>query len=195
MATSFPPHQHHATRRVSPSEAVTLLSTYLHQAITDPSLHPNALLTEDGPITPSTGSTTGLILHNLERLEAGLRGERLATEQASLTRGDINGQSNMNGIIDHPDSKGVEGRIDEEGERVMGMDWQDRGEFEREQDIVQGEIGLRDNAVMDGGHLVDGEEASVRGKVKIGDGAEKEMRRRAKKERKKQLKRDMEGQK
>ena len=48
---------------------------------------------------------------------------------------------------------------------------------------------------MDGGHLVDGEEASVRGKVKIGDGAEKEMRRRAKKERKKQLKRDMEGQK
>ncbi|KAL9633191.1 MAG: hypothetical protein Q9164_004843, partial [Protoblastenia rupestris] len=68
--TAFPPTVQHTSTRILPSSAQTLLSTFLHNTTTDASLHPNALLTENGPITPSS---TGLVLHNLTRLEAGLK--------------------------------------------------------------------------------------------------------------------------
>ena len=116
MADSFPPHNHHATKRISSSEALTLLSDYLHQAITDPSLHPNALLTENGPIAPSTGSATGLILHNLERLEAGLRGEHLAAEELSFIQTAVDGETKLTGLAHDPTFGAVRDRIDEEGE-------------------------------------------------------------------------------
>ena len=64
----------------------------------------------------------------------------------------------------------------------MEMDWQDRGEFEREQDIVQGEVGPRSNVFMDGGPLVEGETAVIRDQAK-----QQEARKKARKERRKQL--------
>ena len=88
MATynCFPPHRHHTSQRIVPSKALSLLSDYLAAASTDASLHPNALLTEAGPITPASGThEMGLVLHNLKRVEAGLKGERLA---ADLTMGE-----------------------------------------------------------------------------------------------------------
>ena len=183
MATAFPPHRHHTTSRISRSEALSLLSAFLHQTATDPSLHPNALLTEDGPITPSVGASTGLVLHNLERLEAGLRGEHLGAD-LSLANGD--GTKDLNGVPE-VNGTGENGALrDAENDKVMEMDWQDLGEFEREQEVVQGEIGPRNSAV------VDGAKASELKKVKSGGCDDKEARKKAKKERRKQQLREAE---
>ena len=156
MTTAYPPHRLHSSNQTPPSEALTLLSAYLHAATTDPSLHPNALLTENGPITPSSGSATGLVLHNLKRVEAGLRGEHLA---ADLTFEKLGGK----GLPDLMPNVGVletgqeaasgakkgQPNLDMEGE------WQDKEEFEREQEVVQGELGNRENGV-DGGFEEEG---------------------------------------
>jgi len=92
----------------------------------------------------------GLILHNLKRVEAGLRGEQLG---ADLTFKKFGGQGlpelmpTENGFQELT-NEGV-GEVPSSSEDV-GEGWQDKMEFEREQEVVQGEIGKRDNAA-DGG--------------------------------------------
>lgn len=92
----------------------------------------------------------GLVLHNLKRVEAGLKGEQLG---ADLTFERHGGQGlpglmlTENGFHDMT-SKGVGGApASLEGVREG---WQDKIVFEREQEVVQGEIGKRDH-VADGG--------------------------------------------
>ena len=76
ISNAYPPHVHHSTECITPAGALSLLSAYLTAATKDASLHPSALLTENGPTTPSSGTqNTGLVFHNLKRVEAGLRGE------------------------------------------------------------------------------------------------------------------------
>ena len=184
MTTSFPPHQNHSTTRISPSQALSLLSKYLEAATTDASLHPNALLTEHGPIIPSSGSNVGLVLHNLKRVEAGLRGEHLAADLTFKTLGEegilevaVTGSENAQSTSDGV-SKG--------NGQEMEYEWQDRREFEQEQQIVLGEIGPRDNGVE--GRVREGEKVpEVKATNTIEDVT---ARKRAKKERHKKAKTD-----
>ena len=144
---AHPPHRHHSTERITPSHALSLLSSYLAAASTDPSLHPNALLTEGGPTTPASGAQNiGLVLHNLKRVEAGLSGQQLG---ADLTLEKYGGE----GL---PDLMFTENCFQDLLPEVSGQPlgdgngagegWQDKMEFERQQEVVQGEMGERDNA-------------------------------------------------
>ena len=181
MATtyaSFPPHRLHGSRRVSQSEALELISKYLEDATTDASLQPNALLTEAGPVSASQGATLGLILHNLQRVEAGLRGEHLAVEEDNA-EGDDDAQENL---IDNGVPNG-----DDERDAGAG-EWQDKDEFEREQDVEQGELGERQAPVVEG----PAGEADVPEIKTSMSQKEKNARKDAKKAKRKQEKRDKE---
>lgn len=135
MATANPPLRKHTTRRIPRSAALNLISSYLLASKTNPSLHPDALLTESGPLA---SYTDGLTLHNLRRIEAGLRGDNLG---ADLTFSKFGGQGlpNLQARAPGPISgtgrrggaNGEKGTAGEEG-------WQDREEFEREQEVVVG---------------------------------------------------------
>ena len=153
------------------------------------SLHPNAPLTENGPVTPSAGSDTGLVLHNLNRLEAGLRGQHI---EADL---DVDGQDMLqkdvpmvNGIDHHPNGTNTDLANGDVEEDESG--WQSIGEFEREQEEVEGDLGERGDDVLD--RDVEGGEIQVRTIVR-GD-LDKEARKKAKKERHKALRRELEDQ-
>ena len=82
-------------------------------------------------------------------MEAGLKGEHLGVD---LTFEKYGGE----GLPDMKVEDAVAGanEISTGGQDAPGKDlegmWQDKEEFEREQDIVEGEVGKRDNAV-DGG--------------------------------------------
>ncbi|KAK4697959.1 hypothetical protein P7C71_g195, partial [Lecanoromycetidae sp. Uapishka_2] len=173
MTTAYPPHRLHASKPISVTEALNLVSAYLSATATDPSLHPNALHTDNGPIVPSAGSNTGLVLHNLRRVEAGLRGEQLGPDPITQGFGEEDVGMTEVGM---PREERVAGQPDLE----MEGEWQDKEQYEREQDVVQGEIGERNNA--------EGQSRREGGKVpKIRAPREKisaEDRKKAKKERK-----------
>ena len=135
-----PPSRHQVTRQVSPSKALSVISNYLLAAGTDASRHPNALFTKAGMTTPSSGTHQfGLVLHNLKRVEASLRGERLIADLIL----DSNGEVESHGL-----QLGAQGLLHDSRNSFAGNTegWQEKAEFEREQDIHQGEIGGRDNA-------------------------------------------------
>ena len=147
---------------MSQSHALSLLSAYLAAATKETYLHPNALLTESGPITPSLGAhTMGVVLHNLKRVEAGLRGQQLG---ADLTFREYGGEGlpdmfvTSKGLprlpsdgLDGAPNASVGGRASGGDVEGNGVEWQDKTEFDREQEVTQGEIGERDNAVGDVG--------------------------------------------
>lgn len=90
-------------------------------------LHPNAVLTEAGPVAPG-GGAAGLVLRNLERVRAGLKGEMWAPGlgevglgEGSREPGDLGGEMEME----------MEGADRKEG---WEEGWQDKEEFEREQE-------------------------------------------------------------
>lgn len=176
MATyiCYPPHRHHASQRVVPSKALSLLSAYLTAASTDDSMHPNVLLTEAGPITPVSGThQLGLVLHNLKRVEAGLKGERLATDMAIGEDKMGQGLITDGGLQELFDRKTDAAAVDTNG-------WQDKAEFEREQGIEQGEIGKRSNAASNGANGFTVPKVGVEGPKSDLD---KDARKRRKKER------------
>lgn len=126
----------------------------------------------------------------------GLSGERLGGEDTKFGE---KAQDNVNGIArseqkasegDGVTTNGEAGTIEKEdggtttaGEKSnVDLNWQELSDFEREQDIVQGEIGPRDNA--------QGKEAKHVPKIKTGGVKDKEARKAAKKERRKAEKRD-----
>ncbi|KAM0795487.1 hypothetical protein BDR22DRAFT_976943 [Usnea florida] len=186
MTTAYPPTTHHSNTHLTTSEALSLLTTYLTATTTDPSLHPSAHLTEHGPVAPSSGPNTGLVLHNLRRVEAGLRGENLGDDLSFRRDGEEDERGGEGGaemrVLPNGGAEEVgEYSFEGQGDMEPGVDggWQDKAEFERQQDVLQGDVGKRDNAV-DGGF----EEGAVIPQVKStwlpGD---KEARKKAKKER------------
>ena len=191
MTTAYPPHRFHSSTQVSPSRALFLLSTYLEATATDPSLHPNALLTENGPITPSSGSSTGLVLHTLKRVEAGLRGEHLAADLTFEKLGEDGVPDLTTGNAENPGAT-VGGSQMEHHNGVVEGEWQDKEEFEREQELVEGDIGDRDNAV-EGGFEEEGGKVPMVKTTSTKSMKEREERKKAKKERKKQLKASVEA--
>ncbi|KAL9033676.1 MAG: hypothetical protein Q9214_007399 [Letrouitia sp. 1 TL-2023] len=180
--TAYPPIHLHASKRLSPSEARELLSEFLNTATTDPSLHPNCLLTEAGPVAQSAGPNTGLVLLNLKRVLAGLEGEHLAADLTSNK--DIDGEG-MSGLMSYQDVDAGE-EASRRTTNIANLDgsqeWQDKGEYEREQSVTQGEIGIRhDNIGAEMDSAVGRTGYEPRKAPKVANPQEKEERRLKKK--------------
>lgn len=188
---AHPPIHHHSSQCISPPQAQQLLASFLETTATDPSLHPNALLTEDGPVNRS--SSMGLVLHNLERVEAGLRGVHLAADLSFKGFGGEGLPDLMNDVLMNSEVEGERSKA--EPENNLMPDWQDKEEYEREQAIEQGEVGARSNALgnpdLDKGHSNEHGQIPA---VKRADGASKEERKRAKKAKHEQIKKERERQ-
>ncbi|RKF80434.1 hypothetical protein GcM1_193030 [Golovinomyces cichoracearum] len=74
---AFPPHRTKVSVNVSQETALAHLTLYLNSSETQPHLLPNAHL--DPTIGPTIGSSNySITIHNLRRVQAGLRGELLA---------------------------------------------------------------------------------------------------------------------
>jgi hypothetical protein len=168
MATqSFHPCESHPSVPITPEVALQHLQAYLEATTTTAYLHPNAKLTVSGPQADlSSGSLT---IHNLKRVEAGLKGEFLAPS-LELEGSQIKekGYGKKTTFEDAAEVVAEAMDVDDEGE------WQDKEEFEREQEDIQGDIGPR-NPVVEG----------VPVEVQVPEGAkiDKEARKREKKER------------
>lgn len=122
----------------------------------------------------------GLVLHNLKRVEAGLKGERLA---ADLTVGE-DGEGEFL-TTELPAQGPSEGKND--GAATDNNGWQDKAEFEREQGIEQGEVGERNKAVGGRADGISVPKVGVEGaKVDL----DKEARKRKKKERRLQVRKE-----
>jgi len=89
----------------------------------------------DGPKAQSE-SASNLVIHNLKRVEAGLRGEWLAPSLELEAEG-------MAGFESFP----VTGNGNEGVEDDAGEGWQDIEEYQREQSIEIGEIGPRETGI------------------------------------------------
>ncbi|SZF04525.1 unnamed protein product [Blumeria hordei] len=75
--SAFPPQRTITSIPVSSTTALTCLSAYLTCSETQPHLLPNTRLDPSGG--PTVGSSKhSVTIHNLKRMEAGLRGEWLA---------------------------------------------------------------------------------------------------------------------
>lgn len=185
MATVFPPHRLHSSQVVSSSHARTIIFAYLEAATADPSLHPDAVLTENGPIAPASGAATGLVLHNLKRIEAGLRGEYLAPDlevEGFEADGLPNTELQKMGITSL--SGPAQDRREVQETENLDMEWQDKDEYEREQEIIRGDVGNIKSTM-------DEEPEIMRRPTKVVKSiSEKEARKRAKKERNQREKSD-----
>jgi len=125
--SAFPPHRSTEPLSVSQSVALTYLASYLTAAKTSPHLLPNARLEPSGPTSGSSNSS--VTIHNLQRVEAGLRGEWLAptlelNEGVKVTTG-----------MDDGTNTGIAGTETE------GEGWMDLDQYQREQSIEGGEVG------------------------------------------------------
>jgi hypothetical protein len=129
--SAFPPHRAIPSVPISQDIALKFLSSYLEATKTSPHLLPNARLESSGPTAGSSASS--VTIHNLKRVEAGLRGEWLAPT-LDLEEGKVTVAEGM----DDGTNKGQD--VNEEAE---GEGWMDLDEYQREQSIEGGEIGER----------------------------------------------------
>ncbi|KAH7409090.1 hypothetical protein BKA64DRAFT_639403 [Cadophora sp. MPI-SDFR-AT-0126] len=124
--SAFPPQRSVASIPVSQDIALKYLSAYLEAAKTSPHLLPNARLEPSGPTAgPSSSNIT---IHNLQRVEAGLRGEWLAPT-LDLEEGNV------------PIAAGMDDGTNKEQENAEGEGWMDLDQYQREQSIEGGDIG------------------------------------------------------
>lgn len=195
--SAFPPHRTIPSIPIPQEIALKFLSSYLEATKTSPHLLPNARLEASGPTAGSSASS--VTIHNLQRVEAGLRGEWLAPT-FDLEEGNVTVAEGM----DDGTNKGQD-NIEEEGEG-----WMDLDEYQREQSIEGGDLGDRLQDVAEEGdsdfeglQVVEGseEEEGVTGHqakkvktkhdipaAKVAKPKDKEARKREKKERHKQEK-------
>jgi hypothetical protein len=173
------------------ADASKMLDKYLTNSERHPHLHPDALITPTGVTFSSHGGPTGgVVMHNLRRVAAGLRGEYLepeATPEPEENEQD-SGATNRKG-------KGKKGRRSADTVDGAQNEWQDMSEFEREEaEIEVGEIGERVIVVQEGGdapvvEVTGGAEQGRKKRKKGGDGegvVDKEARKKAKKSRHKE---------
>ncbi|KAF2266345.1 hypothetical protein CC78DRAFT_155189 [Lojkania enalia] len=167
---TLPPYRHISSKPVSLSAASTILSTYIANSESHPHLHPDALLTPTGVTFGSHGGPMGgVVMHNLRRVAAGLRGEHLAPEATPEPEDDEQAGAWSR-------EKKRRRRKKNEGVSAAGAEeWQTMSEWEREEDGVEvGEIGPRDTFVG-AGHEVDPTVQTIRGDE--AEGTEKKRKR------------------
>lgn len=164
--SAFPPVRSLQSIPISTDEALQRLQSYLEATKSNPFLLPNATLQVDGPKAQSE-STSSLVIHNLKRVEAGLRGEWLAPSLELETDG-------VGGFRSFPitDNWGAEEDATEEG-------WQDLDEYQREQSTGAYEVSPTETGTKEQGK----EAVPVHAKT-----LDKEARKREKKKRMKKLK-------
>ncbi|KAF8862836.1 hypothetical protein BDZ45DRAFT_670749 [Acephala macrosclerotiorum] len=140
--SAFPPHRLGPSIPVTQEIALKFLTTYLSATTTSPHLLPNAKLDPSGPTAGSSSSS--VTIYNLQRVEAGLRGEWLAPT-LDLEENNVTVAEGMDDGVN-------------QGQGAMdgGEGWMDLDEYQREQSIEGGEIG-------DEGHVVGqaGEESDL----------------------------------
>ncbi|KAF2749453.1 hypothetical protein M011DRAFT_398331 [Sporormia fimetaria CBS 119925] len=179
---SLPPYRPISSTPISTTQASEILTTYISNSEAHAHLHPDALITPSGVVFSSHGGPTGgVIMHNLRRVAAGLRGEYLEPEASPEPEERRFGGSNKTVFNE-------EG-VNTEAEQSAQEGWQDKAEFEREEGVVEvGEIGDRSNFVGSGGDApavrATGQKRSL-----LDD---KEARKKAKKERNKEFKKQKE---
>ncbi|KAG0645201.1 hypothetical protein D0Z07_9003 [Hyphodiscus hymeniophilus] len=133
--SAFPPHKTLTSLPVSQEIALKFLTSYLDATKTNPHLLPNARLEPNGVTAVSSSS---VLIHNLERVQAGLRGEWLAP--VLDLEEDVTGEVQVAGGLEAP--KGDDMNVD---------GWQDLGEYQREQSIEEGELGPRQTGIAQEG--------------------------------------------
>ena len=78
---ALPPYRHLSSNPITAEHASSIVATYLANSESHAHLHPDALITPTGvQFSSHGGSTGGVVLHNLRRVAAGLRGEHLDPE-------------------------------------------------------------------------------------------------------------------
>lgn len=122
--SAFPPRRTVPSLPVSQATALKHLQTYLEATKNSPWLLPNAKLDASGP----TAAGNSISIHNLQRVEAGLRGEWLAPvlELGEKTGGVTIAQGMDDGV--------------NQGTEPEGEGWQDPEEYARQQSIEEGEV-------------------------------------------------------
>ncbi|KAI9841208.1 MAG: hypothetical protein M1837_000935 [Sclerophora amabilis] len=185
QGANFPPRVTHSCCPILPSTALDLLQAFLVDAESSPHLHPDALLTEGGPQRSSAGE--GLILHNLRRVEAGLRGERLGKDLSDFNTDEVVEYAEGGDEVDvRSAGRQQEGFWEEPAagaaQRGVGNQWEDFEDYQLKpgDDVgdVVGDEGMQ--GVLDGGRVPavkDGNKGAGVGPVN------KEERKRKKRER------------
>lgn len=185
-----PPSRHISSKPISLADASQMLETYLTNSEAHPHLHPDALITPAGVTFSSAGGPMGgVVMHNLRRIAAGLRGEYLEPE--ATPEPEENGEEIGTGKKAKQNKKKT---FDSNG--AVEEDWQDMAEYEQEGPGLEvGEVGPRTNFVQEGGEEPEVEAAETPKKRKNAEGGEKldkDARKKAKAERRKQEQKDKE---
>lgn len=121
--SAFPPQRSLASQPVSQDVALKHIQNFLEATTKNAYFRPNARLEPTGPAASEEPSIT---IHNLKRVEAGLRGEWLEP------------------IIDLKDggvqiASGIDDGVRGDGDKMDVDGWQDLQEYQREQSIEVGE--------------------------------------------------------
>jgi hypothetical protein len=186
-----PPSRRISSTPISVADASRMLETYLTNSESHPHLHPDALVTPTGiNFSSHGGSMGGVLLHNLRRVAAGLRGEYLEPEKTPEPEEDEEG-------ADRFSKKGGKKRKTAP-DATTADDWEPLEQFERDQGNFEiGEVGDRDNFAQEGAEepaveVTGGaQQGGAKKQKKDTKGlSEKEARKLAKKEKNQQRKRD-----
>lgn len=172
------PHRLVSSKPVTTADASTMLQTYITNSETHPHLHPDALITPTGVTFSSHGGPTGgVVMHNLRRIAAGLRGEYLEPEPTPEPEVEEGAEGEKPWKGNKGKAKGTKTTFTDKVE----VEWQDKEAYEREQGEVEiGELGDRTNVVQEG---AEEPQVEVSGEKRKGDKLDKEARKKAKKER------------
>ncbi|KAF1829755.1 hypothetical protein BDW02DRAFT_509203 [Decorospora gaudefroyi] len=136
-----PPRRHISSAAVSVAAASTIVDRYLKNAETQAHLHPDASITPRGiTFNAQRGATGSTLMHQLQRVAAGLRGEYLEPDN---TLAEQTGQDA--GVTTVKSAMSRKQSVAEDAE------WQDMASYQAEQGIEIGELADRTNVVHEGG--------------------------------------------
>ncbi|KAF2832268.1 hypothetical protein CC86DRAFT_273351, partial [Ophiobolus disseminans] len=186
-----PPSRHISSTPITLSSASHMLETYLKNSESHAHLHPDSTITPEGINFSSKGGPEGnVVMHNLRRIAAGLRGEYMAPEKTPELEEDEAAEANA--------YKGKKRK--NFSAPLNDGDWQDKAEYEWQEGVLEvGDIGERSNVVQDGREepevqVTGGAQESAKKRKQQGAAREglsdKEARKQAKKERHEQRKRE-----
>jgi hypothetical protein len=187
-----PPSRKLDSTPISVADASRMLETYITNSESHPHLHPDALVTPTGVAFSSNGGPMGsVVMHNLRRVAAGLRGEFLEPEKTPEPE------------ENEDEYAGKKFNKKRKGSTTQDDGWVNKDVYERDQGFVEiGDVGDRSNFVQEGGEepevqVTEGaQEEGAKKRKKDGEagqgdaGMDKEARKKAKKERDQQRKRD-----